>query len=302
MHTKIQRDDLENGAIRGSDPTPEEAGAPITDPAAAYLAQLGPGSRRTMTEAVGKLARIASGGQCDASTLPWHELRIEHTSAIRSRLAGDLAPATANKHLAALRGVLKQCWRLGLMDMDDYQRAIDLPAVHGPSPRKNRTLNQQELLGLVQACQADRSPAGARDTALFALLFGAGLRRSEVVALDVSDFDRETGAITLRATASRPQRRLVANGEGRQALESWLARRGETEGPLFNPVNKGGRIELRRLSEQAIYIACHKRSAEAGLPPVSPEDLRRSLHASRSRSMRRVAPPGPMAGVAVQTA
>jgi hypothetical protein len=41
-------------------------------------------------------------------------------------------------------------------------------------------------------------------------------------------------------------------------------------------VNKGGRVERRRLSEQAIYIACQKRASEAGLPPTSPEDLRRA--------------------------
>jgi integrase len=68
------------------------------------------------------------------------------------------------------------------------------------------------------------------------------------------------------------------------ALEAWLARRGVAAGPLYNPVNKGGRIEIRRLSEQAIYVACHKRASEAGLPPVSPEDLRRSLLASKPRA------------------
>ncbi len=94
---------------------------------------------------------------------------------------------------------------------------------------------------------------------------------------------------------------MVANREGRLALERWLMRRGLSDGPLFNPINKGGRIEVRRLSEQAIYIACHKRSAEAGLPPVSPEDLRRSLHASKSRPVRRVPPPQPVTA-AVQTA
>jgi integrase len=291
VHTKIQSENTDHahGVI-----------AAHGNPAAAYLAQLGPGSRRTMREAVSKLARLASDGAYTADTLPWHELRIEQTTALRTRLASELAPATANKHLAALRGVLKQCWRLGSISVDDYQRAIDLPAVHGPSPRKHRTLSPQELLGLVAVCESDRSPAGARDAALFALLFGAGLRRSEVVALDVSSFDVETGILTLEATASRPQRRLTVNREGRRALEHWLGQRGSLDGPLFNPINKGGRIEVRRLSEQAIYIACHKRAAEAGLPPVSPEDLRRSLHASKPRAMRRAA--GARDGLVVQSA
>lgn len=258
-------------------------------PALLYLAQLGPGSRRTMTEALEKIARYASEGRCNMRSLPWSALRIEHTSALRTRLASELAPATSNKHLAALRGVLKQVWRLGLISAEDHQRAIDLPAVHGPSPRKSRALSQEELRALVEACERDRSPAGPRDAALFALLFGAGLRRAEVAALDLADFDRRTSTICVRGAGTKAPRRFTANREGLLAQEAWLARRGVAPGPLFNPVNKGGRIEIRRLSEQAIYVACHKRAAEAGLPPVSPEDLRRSLLVQKSRAtMRKV--------------
>ncbi|MDP6981141.1 MAG: tyrosine-type recombinase/integrase [Myxococcota bacterium] len=252
-------------------------------PAVLYLAQLGPGSKRTMTEALQKIARYLSDGRCDMYSLPWAALRIEHTSALRTRLASELAPATANKHLAALRGVLKHVWRLGQISAEDHQRAIDLPAVRGPAPRKSRALSQEELRALVGACERDRSPAGPRDAALFALLFGAGLRRAEVAALDLSDFDRRTSTICVRGNGTKPPRRFTANREGLLALEGWLARRGVAPGPLFNPVNKGGRIEIRRLSEQAIYVACHKRAAEAGLPPVSPEDLRRSLLATKPR-------------------
>jgi integrase len=252
-------------------------------PAALYLAQLGPGSRRTMTEALQKIAGHLSGGQCDMRSLQWSALRIEHTSALRTRLAAELAPATANKHLAALRGVLKQVWRQGLISAEVHRQTIDLPAVHGPSPRKTRTLCERELRALVAACARDSSPAGPRDAAVFALIFAAGLRRAEVTALDLSDLDRPTATIYIRGNGTRPARRFTASREGLMALEPWTARRGVAPGPLFNPVNKGGRIENRRLSEQAIYVACHKRAAQAGLPPVSPEDLRRPLPASRSR-------------------
>lgn len=47
-------------------------------------------------------------------------LRCEHTSAIRALLASRaIAPSTANHHLAALRGVLRECWRLGYVNVDD---------------------------------------------------------------------------------------------------------------------------------------------------------------------------------------
>lgn len=234
-----------------------------------------------MREALSKLADWASDGRCDPHDLPWQMLRIEHTAALRTRLTATLAPATANKHLAALRGVLKQCWRRGLMSAEAYQRAIDLPPVRGSSPRKPNKLGALELQKLARACAGDTSPAGARDEALLALLYGASLRRSEAVALEIEDYDLATGVLDVRAPGDRPARRFSANDDARRALERWILIRGREAGPLFNPVNKGGRIERRRLSEQAIYIACQKRAAEAGLPPTSPEDLRRADASTR---------------------
>ena len=246
------------------------------DPVSAYLSQLGAGSQRTMREALTKLALWASDERCGPHELPWHLLQIEHTKALRSRLAATLAPATANKHLAALRGVLKHCWRRGLMSAEAYQRAIDLPPVSGPGRRHLLRLGVEEIRRLDRICVEDRSPAGARDAALLALLYGAQLRRAEAVGLDLSDYDRGRGWIRVRASGGAV-RRFAANPHARAALDRWIGIRGDEPGPLFNPVNKGGRIETRRLSEQAIYIACQKRAMEADLPPTSPEDLRRAV-------------------------
>ncbi len=260
---------------------------PIPDdqhPALLYLARLGQGSRRTMTEALEKIARIVSNERCDMRSLNWSDLRIEHTSALREELARGLAPATANKHLAALRGVLKEASHLGTMSQEDRRRATDLPSVRGTSPRKARILSPDELRSLVSACERDGSPAGARDAALFSLLIDAGLRRAEVAALDLADFDRKTGSINVRGNGTRAPWSFNLSRSSVLALEDMLGRRGVAAGPLFNPVNKGGRVEIRRLSEQAIYVACHKRAGQAGLPPVSPEDLRRSRSATRSKS------------------
>jgi len=266
-------------------PTPrDEARSPaaqtgsggLLDPASAYLAELGPGSRRTMREALDKLAHWASEGRCDLHELPWHLLRIEHTAALRTRLCATLAPATANKHMAALRGVLKQCWRQGRLSADDYQRVTSLPPIRGESPRRATRLRSEDFDRIARTCLEDSSPAGARDAALISLLRGSNLRRAEAVALDLADYDAAAGTIGVRGATRDASRRLSTPTETRRALDRWIQIRGREAGPLFNPVNKGGRIEKRRLSEQAIYIACQKRASEAGLPPTSPEDLRRA--------------------------
>ena len=251
------------------------AGDALLDPASAYLAQLGPGSRRTMREALDKLARLASDGRCDLHDLPWQLLRIEHTAALRTRLCSILAPATANKHMAALRGVLKQCWKQGRISAEEYRRINDQPPNRGDARQRDVVLAPADFERLAGACAADDGPAGARDEALLALLRGSSLRRAEAVALDRTDYDARDGVLTIRDASGRGERRVEPPDRARSALARWLAIRGDGPGPLFNPVNKGGRIERRRLSEQAIYIACQKRASEAGLPPTSPEDLRR---------------------------
>jgi integrase len=259
-------------------PKHDPRGDTRSDPASAYLEQLGPGSRRTMREALDKLADWASEGRCDLHDLPWHLLRIEHTAALRTRLCATLAPATANKHMAALRGVLKQCWLQGRLSAEDFRSITDLPPVRGESPRRAAALRPEDFERIARACAADEKPSGARDEALLSLLRSSSLRRAEAVALDLADYDPAEGTIRVGLAGRESKtaaRRLVVPDPARRALDRWLRIRGREAGPLFNPVNKGGRIERRRLSEQAIYIACQKRAIEAGLPPTSPEDLRR---------------------------
>src|SRR5664279_3378817 len=113
------------------------------NPAAVYLARLTSElSRRTMTDALDKIARMDGR---DALTLDWSALRYQHTAAIRARLASTYAAATANKMLSALRGVLKEAWRLGQMSAEDYQRAVDLENIKGETLPAGRDLSFGEI-------------------------------------------------------------------------------------------------------------------------------------------------------------
>jgi integrase len=181
--------------------------------------------------------------------------------------------------LAALRGALKEAWRLGQMNAEDYHRAVDVPAVSGSTLPKGRCLTPGELHALFDVCAADETPAGARDGALLAVMFGGGLRRAEAVALDVEDYDPETGALTIRGGKGRKDRIGYATNGAAEALVDWLAVRGIEPGPLFLPVRKGGEIEpqARRLTPEAIYYMLRRRGERAGVATFSPHDLRRSF-------------------------
>lgn len=246
------------------------------NPALVYLARLAPGSRRTMAQALETMASILTEGRVDAETLPWGQLEYQHAAALRAALAERYSPASVNKMLSALRGVFKEAWRLGLMTAEDLARVSDLPPVRGETLPRGRALSTGELRALFSTCRGG-TPADARDAALMGILYGGGLRRSEAVALDVADYNPESGELRIRAGKGMKDRLSYATNGGSAALEAWLAVRGDAPGPLLCPVDKAGRVTLRRMTAQAVLLILRRRAERAGVQRFSPHDLRRTF-------------------------
>lgn len=118
-----------------------------TSPVAVYLARLASGSRRGQLDALNMIARLLTKGSADAEGVNWASLKYPQTAAIRAALTERYAPNTTKRMLAALRGVLKECWRLGLMVHDEYARAADIAPVRGQLPPRGRALNEGAAKG-----------------------------------------------------------------------------------------------------------------------------------------------------------
>ncbi len=122
---------------------------------------------------------------------------------------------------------------------------------------------------------------GARDAALLALLYGSGLRRAEAAALDVGDYDPESGAITVRAGKGRKDRLCYSATGQRQLTDIWprlrVAGGALSTGPIFLPILKGGHLRVRRLDSRTVFDVVKSRALEAGLPATTPHDFRRSM-------------------------
>jgi len=268
-----------------------EIGDPSGHPALVYLASLSPGSRRTMKGALDAMASLLTSGRCDALSLDWSEVRFQHGAALRANLAGRYAPATANKMLAAWRGTLKAAWRLGILNSEDYGRAADLGSVRGETLPKGRALAGGELRALLSVCANDLykdangalgpRPAGVRDAAILCVLYGGGLRRSEIIGLDVADYDVQNGALTVRRGKGSKARITYLPSGGQSRLNRWLelrAQKGLTdEGPLFHPIHRSGKIFEGRMTDQAILALLQRRALGAGIRAFSPHDLRRTF-------------------------
>jgi integrase/recombinase XerD len=253
---------------------------PSMHPVRCYLASLSAGSRRTMQESLDSIARLISNGAANADTLTWDAMRHQHVQAIRSELASRYSASTANKMLAALKGCLKEAWKLGLLDHEAYLRAVDIKPVKGETLPAGRGLEAGEIKALFLACSEDQSAAGKRDAALLALAVGCGLRRSEIAGLDLADFNPATGELKIRNGKGNKERMVYLAGGARRAVDAWLSVRGGEPGALLVPVNKGGRVTIKPLTAQAVYNSLGKRAQEAGVASFSPHDCRRSFISS----------------------
>jgi site-specific recombinase XerD len=246
------------------------------NPAAVFIAGMkSQHSRRNMRRYLDQIAQLI--GQENGLTVRWEDMRYQHTAAIRARLVEQYAPATVNVMLSALRGVLKTCWKLELMTGEDYHRAADIENVKAETLPAGRDLAAGEIMALSAICNEDATPAGARDAAIIGVLYTCGMRRAELVSLQVADYDPDTGKLNVLHGKGRKQRTVFVTGGARMALADWLTLRGETEGALFTPINKGGKITIKPMTEQAVYKMLKKRAKEAGVKDFSPHDFRRTF-------------------------
>lgn len=226
-------------------------------------------NRRSMSQTDKAIARDED--EAVINSTPWSQLRYQHVAALASRLAAAYAPATANRILAALKGVLKEAWRLGQMSADEYTRAVDVDAIAGERLPAGRSVQSSELSAMLDTCEPTRT--GIRDAAIIAVMYVTGMRRSELVGLDLSDY--ADGAITIRKAKRNKQRVVHVTNGARAALEDWISTRGDEAGPLFT--GTGNRQSGGRLTAQAVYKMLDTRQLAAGLSAsLSPHDLRRT--------------------------
>ncbi|GLW06507.1 integrase [Microtetraspora sp. NBRC 13810] len=271
-------------AVPGPGLRPGGTLTPATDPYHVYLDSLTSAeSRRTMGGCLDRIARVLTGDEsAGGAGQPWHLLRYEHTVRIRAILGEQgWSPAYVNKHLVALRRVLREAWRLGQMTAEDYQRAADLPTVsHTRLPAGSHV--PPEVVGAaLAACDDDGSPAGRRDAAMVAVLYSTGCRRAEVAGLALADYD--PAARSLRVRGKRDKERMVyLTGQAVARVERWLAVRGQAAGALFCPISRAGRLRQRGgapapMTGQAVADILTRRLAAAGAAKKTPHDFRRTF-------------------------
>jgi integrase/recombinase XerD len=180
------------------------------------------------------------------------------------------APSSVARIVVAVRGFHRFLAREGLTSSD---AAADLatPRASRPLPK---ALSVEEIDRLLAAPVGD-GPLALRDRALLELLYGAGLRISELVGLDVDDLDRVDELVLVRGKGDR-DRLVPYGGCAGLALDGWLVR----GRPSLDPVGAAVFLNARggRLSRQGAWKLLRLHAERAGLAGrVSPHTLRHSF-------------------------
>ena len=189
----------------------------------------------------------------------------------------ELAPATINQRLAAVRRLAQEMADNGHLDASV---ASTISKVHGLrlyGVRIGRWLTSagaRQLLGIPDS----GSLRGMRDRAILAVLLGCGLRRAEVAAVSVEQFRIVEDRWVIADLVGKHGRiRTVAvPAWAKTAVDKWCRAGSILAGRLFRQITKCAEVTGEGFTGQAVYdiVLAHARKVD---PDVRPHDLRRSF-------------------------
>lgn len=155
-----------------------------------------------------------------------------------------LAAATINNRLSALRSLVDLGRRLGVVAW-----AVEVDNVPEEAYRETSGPGMEKVLEVIRRLRKGKTPMGARDAAILSLMGILGMRRGEVVSLDLDDWTGETLMILGKGrTAKEP---LSVPGPVQEILREWVAHRGEAPGALFYNFDKR-QMRKERLSGRSV--------------------------------------------------
>ena len=182
----------------------------------------------------------------------------------------SLAASTMARKISALRQYYGFLLDEGLRE-DDPTHALPRPATRRPLPKILSHAQVEALFACAEDEAASDRPEAVRMLAMLELLYGSGLRATELVSLPISAVPRDEPFLTV--TGKGGQARMVpVSRRAKQALSRWLALR--EQGSRFLFPSRSGHISRVRLFQLLKELA-----VRADLPPekLSPHVLRHAF-------------------------
>ncbi|MCL2503460.1 MAG: site-specific tyrosine recombinase XerD [Coriobacteriia bacterium] len=201
-------------------------------------------------------------------------LREDVTAFVATLRERELAPSSVERKVAAVKGFHKFLVREGLTDNHPTSR-LPLPKTPDRLPDVISIAEADELLSQPFA----DGPLGMRDRAILEVLYGCGLRVSELIGIDCADIDAEKGSLRVMGKGDK-ERVVPIGGMAAHAMQAYLSsarsllrvkRTVATSSAVFLNVRGG------RLSRQAIFRIVRTYGGRVGLDGLHPHTLRHSF-------------------------
>jgi len=253
------------------------------NPLTLYLQRLAASSQMTMRYILQDAADRLGYQDTNIDEIPWHRLNAGDVVGLVATLREDgYAPNTSSLYVNAMRGVMNEARRLGLISQEHLLDMRSVKGISGSRLSQGRNLKRTLIRDLMAVCSADPKPQGVRDAAIIAVLYGSGMRKSESINLDFNQVNFTERSLQVLGKGNK-QLIKYAPVWAFDKLNDWLQlRRSQLTGSqqddlfLFNRIRRGGHITRDRISKHAIYYITRQRGLEIGIH-IMPHDFRRSF-------------------------
>jgi site-specific recombinase XerD len=189
----------------------------------------------------------------------------------------DLSASTINVKLSAVRKLITEAKRAGVVSAEEAAQMTDIPNVRQQGTRLGNWLTKDQAKDLLAV--PDRSMMkGKRDYVILALLVGCALRRNELAQLDVETIQLREGRWVLADLCGKGRRiRTVAVPMWvKQGINAWMTAAGIEDGRLLRRVTKAGKPKGDGLSDWAVWSVVEQAAKEIGIEHFGAHDLRRT--------------------------
>lgn len=186
-----------------------------------------------------------------------------------------VSPSTLNRRVAAIKYAHEAAGyesptghKLVSSTLKGIRRAT------GAKVEKKAAATVDKIYSMIAQCDA-KALQGKRDKAILLLGFAGAFRRSELAALQVSDieFVNDGARITIRKskTDQEGEGQTIAIYSGKLdaigILKAYMTAGGVTDGSLFRPITKGGKLREQAISDKSIAEIVKRYAEAAGLDP-----------------------------------
>jgi integrase len=201
-------------------------------------------------------------------------LLMEYRAAM---LEKKLSASTVNVRLSAIRKLVGEALRNGILDAEQAAKMTDVPNLRQQGTRLGNWLTRDQAKELLAV--PDRSTIkGKRNYCILALLVGCALRRKELSTLTLDDIQLREGRWVIVDLVGKGGRvRTVAIPVWvKNAINAWQTASKIEDGRLLRPLSKSGRILGEELGDWAIWSVVEASAKEIGIEHFGAHDLRRT--------------------------